>query len=187
MANRSTNSVQFEIVTSSPLPSCKRPCGESVPSTPMNSGKTSTRSSIKIRRLAHGGKPDRGLIDTSVAIALERLNQAALPAEIAISALTLAELTAGPHAATGLGRSRRRNHLQRIEASVECLDLDPARSRAYGRIYAATRAIGRKPRGARCVDLMIAATACAYGLPLYTLNASDIRGLNHLAEIVDLS
>jgi predicted nucleic acid-binding protein len=127
------------------------------------------------------------LIDTSVAIALEALNQAALPAEIAISALTLAELNAGPYAATGPDRARRLDHLQRIEASIECLDFDPACSRAYGRIYAAAQAIGRKPRGARCVDLMIAATACAYGLPLYTLNVSDMRGLDDLIEVVDLS
>ncbi|HET6997541.1 MAG TPA: PIN domain-containing protein [Solirubrobacterales bacterium] len=126
------------------------------------------------------------MIDTSVAIALEGLSQAALPSEIAISSLTLAELNAGPYAASGLVRTRRRDHLRRIEARIECLSFDPACSRAYGQIYAATHAIGRKPRGARCTDLMIAATARAHRLPLYTLNAADLRGLNGLVEVVDL-
>lgn len=47
--------------------------------------------------------------------------------------------------------------------------------------------MGRKPRGARAVDLMIAATALAHGLPLYTRNAKDLQGLDDLIEIVDVS
>jgi hypothetical protein len=34
---------------------------------------------------------------------------------------------------------------------------------------------------------MIAATAVAYVLPLYTLNALELRGLEDLVEIVDLN
>ena len=105
---------------------------------------------------------------------------------MAISALTLAELTAGPHAASGGERARRQDHLQRIEAGIECLDFDSACARAYGQIYWATRAIGRKARGARAVDLTIAATALGHQLPLYTLNAADFEGLDELIEIVDL-
>ena len=45
---------------------------------------------------------------------------------------------------------------------------------------------GRKPRGSRAIDLMIAATALAHDLPLYTLNAKDLRGLEALIEIVDV-
>ena len=58
---------------------------------------------------------------------------------------------------------------------------------AFGRIYAAVMAFGRKPRGPRALDLMIAATACAHELPLYTLNASDLAGLDALVEVVDVS
>lgn len=134
-----------------------------------------------------GPKTDRGLIDTSVAIALETIDPSRLPSEMAISALTLAELSAGPHAARSeANRTRRQDHLQRIEASIEPLDFDPASARAYGPIYSATLKIGRKARGSRTVDLMIAATARANDLPLYTLNGVDFHGLEGLVEIVDL-
>ena len=135
-----------------------------------------------------GQTSDRGLIDTSVAIVLETADRSRLPADIAISALTLAELSAGPYAADSeSSRARRQDHLQRIEAGIECLDFDSACARAYGQIYSATQEIGRKARGARVIDLMIAATARAHELRLYTLNASDLRGLDDLIEIVDLS
>jgi hypothetical protein len=132
--------------------------------------------------------PDRGLIDTSVAIALEVLDPVRLPSEVAISALTLAELSSGPITArTPEARAQRQDHLQRIEANIESLDFGPSCARAYGRICAATSQVGRRARGARAVDLMIAATALAHGLPLYTLNAADLRGLDDLIEIVDLT
>jgi predicted nucleic acid-binding protein len=135
-----------------------------------------------------GQTSDRGLIDTSVAIVLETTDRSRLPAEIAISALTLAELSAGPYAAgSESNRARRQDHLQRIEAGLECLDFNSACARTYGQIFSATRGIGRKARGAQAIDLMIAATARAYELRLYTLNASDLHGLEDLIEIVDLS
>ncbi|MGE0066427.1 MAG: type II toxin-antitoxin system VapC family toxin [Solirubrobacterales bacterium] len=131
---------------------------------------------------------ERGLIDTSVAIALEVVALERLPSEVAISTLTLAELTSGPVAAlTPVARAQRQDHLQRIEAGIESLDFDPVCARAYGRVSAAFHRIGRKPRGARAVDLMIAATALAHGLPLYTRNAADLRGLEGLIEIVDVA
>jgi hypothetical protein len=111
-----------------------------------------------------------------------------LPAEIAISALTLAELTAGPLAtADELERARRQERLQRFESGVESLNFSPSCARANGHVHAATHAAGRKPRGARAADLMISATALAHDLPLYTLNARDLRGLEGLLEIVDVS
>ncbi len=69
---------------------------------------------------------------------------------------------------------------------MEALPFDSECSRAMGHIAAATAALGRKARGSRVVDLMIAATALSYRLPLYTLNAADLRGLDDLVEIVDL-
>lgn len=69
---------------------------------------------------------------------------------------------------------------------METLPFEAACARAYGRIYAEVLAAGRKPRGPRSLDLMIAATALAYTLPLYTLNAADLQGLEELVEIVDL-
>lgn len=123
----------------------------------------------------------RGLLDTSVVIDLEHIEAAALPEEPAISALTLAELTAGPLAThDDEERARRQDRLQRIEASMDPLPFDDHAARAYGRIYAATRSSRRKPRGARAVDLLIAAVALANGLPLFTRNPRDF---DHLRSI----
>jgi predicted nucleic acid-binding protein len=156
-------------------------------STRSASEKTSTLTSIRTPRPGSGVRTDRGLIDTSVAVVLETIDLALLPAELAISALTLAELTAGPYAAgSSAERSRRQEHLQRVEADLESLAFDSASARAYGRIYAATLEIGRKARGARAIDLMIAATARSHELPLCTLNAADFLGLEDLVEVVDL-
>lgn len=130
----------------------------------------------------------RGLIDTSVVIGYEGVNVRRLPAEISISTLTLAELTSGPLAASDdLERARRQERLQRFEAGVDSLAFTPECARAYGHIYAAEMTSDRKPRGARAVDLMIAATAMAHDLPLYTLNAGDLSNLEQLVKVVDVS
>jgi predicted nucleic acid-binding protein len=115
------------------------------------------------------------------------MDRSRLPDALAISALTLAELSSGPFAAKSpTEKARRQDHLQRIEAKLECLEFDSECSRAFGPVYSAVREIGRKARGARVLDLMIAATALAHGLPLYTLNARDLHGLDDLIEIVGL-
>lgn len=104
---------------------------------------------------------------------------------MAISTLTLAELAGGPHGADNeLERSRRQRHLQDVASHFQALSFDPQCAYAYGWVYTAVEAVGRKPRGARMVDLMIAATALAHDLPLYTRNARDLRGLEDLIEIV---
>lgn len=131
------------------------------------------------------GRPPRGLVDTSVLIDLERIDSSALPIEIAISAMTLAELAAGPHATTDPAeRARRQDRLQRTEATFEPLPVDAAVARAYGRVYAAVATAGRKARGWRAVDLLVASTALATGLPLYTRNPDDFAGLSDLVDIV---
>jgi predicted nucleic acid-binding protein len=123
----------------------------------------------------------RGLLDTSVVVALEGLTAEQLPEEPAISALTLAELAAGPLATDDEDeRARRQDRLQRVETLLDPLPFDAAAARAYGRVYAATRAAERKPRGARAVDLMIAAVALARELPLFTRNPDDF---DHLTVI----
>lgn len=127
----------------------------------------------------------RGLIDTSVVLDLERLDPAALPMELAISALTLAELAAGPHVASDAKeRGVRQDRLQRTEATFDALPFDAAAARVYGRVYATVASMGRKARGARAVDLLIAATAAAANLPLYTRNAEDFRGLDDVVTVV---
>lgn len=97
----------------------------------------------------------------------------------------MAELAAGPHAATDSNeRARRQDRLQRTEAAFDPLPFDAEAARAYGRIYAAVLSVGRKARGTRAVDLMIAAIACSVGLPLYTRNPGDFAALGDLVEII---
>lgn len=127
----------------------------------------------------------QGLLDTSVIIDLEHLDPDLLPVESAVTAITMAELAAGPHATKDPDeRARRQDRLQRAEAAFDPLPFDSEASRAYGRVYAAVVTAGRKARGARAVDLMIAATACSNGLPLYTRNPDDFRTLQDLVEII---
>lgn len=129
----------------------------------------------------------RGLLDTSVIIDLAALEPARLPREVAVSAITMAELAAGPHATTDPEeRARRQDRLQRAEAAFDPLPFDGEAARAYGRIFASVMTTGRKARGARAVDLLIAATALAAGLPLYTRNGDDFQGLDGLVEVVVL-
>jgi hypothetical protein len=130
-------------------------------------------------------RPRRGLLDTSVVIDLERIDIDRIPQEVAISSLTLAELAAGPHATDDpIERGRRQDRLQRAEAVFEPLPFDAEAARAYGRIYAAVAAAGRKARGARAVDLLIAATAAAEGIPLYTRNGADFEALDGVVRVV---
>ena len=127
---------------------------------------------------------DRGIIDTSVVIDLERIAPADLPEEMAVTAVTLAELAAGPHATEeGSERARRQDRLQRTEAAFDPMPFDAATARAFGRVYEAVASTGRKPRGRRATDLFIAATALAAGLPLYTRNPGDFAGLANLVDV----
>ncbi len=143
------------------------------------------RSPIKWLLLVARARHPRGIIDTSVVIDLERVAPEGLPEEVAISAITLAELAAGPHVASDpTERARRQDRLQRVEATFEPLPVDGAVARAYGRIYAAVAEAGRKARGRRALDLLVAATALAADLPLYTRNPDDFAGTEDLLELV---
>jgi hypothetical protein len=130
---------------------------------------------------------DRGILDTSVVIDLERLDASVLPREVAVTSITMAELAAGPHATHDAAeRARRQDRLQRAEAAFDPIPFDAAAARAYGRVYAAVAAQGRKARGARAVDLLIAAVAAAAELPLCTRNPDDFSGLDDLVTVVAL-
>lgn len=126
----------------------------------------------------------RGLLDTSVVINQDEIALERLPVEAFISAMTLAELASGPHAATDPGeRALRQRRLQEAEATFEPLPFDAEAARAHGQIYGAVRSTGRSARG-RVMDLQIAAVAVANGLPLYTRNPDDLRGLGGLVTVV---
>jgi toxin FitB len=127
----------------------------------------------------------RGLLDTSVVIVLGEENgiAASLPEEVAISAATLAELHFGVLLAKDdLTRQYRLRRLGVIEATIQSISIDPAVARAYGTVAHVVKDIGRQPR-ARTMDLLIAATALAHNLSVYTRNADDFAGLQDLIEI----
>jgi len=126
-----------------------------------------------------------GLLDTSVVIDWhDPAVAAALPDEAAVSAITLAELAAGPHlAASQAERARRQARLQQVEAAFDPLPFDSAAARSYGQIVAAVAETGRSPRR-RVADMLIAATAHANQLALYTRNPDDFAGLATLVEMI---
>ncbi|POX83247.1 VapC toxin family PIN domain ribonuclease [Mycobacterium kansasii] len=126
-----------------------------------------------------------GLLDTSVVIDWhDPAIVAALPDEMAISAITVAELAAGPLlATTPIEAARRQARLQEVESRLEPLPFDGAVVRSYGLIVAAVVHEGRKPRS-RFADMLIAATAHANGLDLYSRNAEDFAGLEKLIRVV---
>ncbi len=126
----------------------------------------------------------RGVLDTNTVILLPRLRDARqLPALPAITTITLAELSVGPLlAATEEDRAARQAHVQQAEADFEPIAFDAAAARAFGQVAADLRRAGRKP-AARAYDTLIAATAIANGLPLYTVNPDDYVGITNLAVV----
>lgn len=138
----------------------------------------------------------RGMLDTNIMILRKWINPAELPAEMAISAITLAELSGGPHEVRPRGeqqrydehaeRARRLDVLQRAESEFDSVPFDAEAARIYGRIAAAVIAFGRKPRR-RVADLMIAATAVAEDLALFTTNPDDFAGLDKLLTVVPVT
>lgn len=127
---------------------------------------------------------ERGVLDTSTVILLPRLADAeALPVEPLITAITLAELSVGPLvAATDEERAARQAHVQQAEADFDPLPFDAPAARMFGVVAASLRRAGRKPQ-ARAYDAMIAATALANGLPLYTCNPDDFAGIDGLVVV----
>ena len=156
-------------------------------STPIGFGGTSMRSQIPGWTSLTEQRLARGILDTSVVIDMERIDPLRLPVEIAVTAITMAELAAGPHATTDPAeRARRQDRLQRAEAAFDALSFDTAAARAYGLIYSAVIAQGRKARGARAANLLIASVAAAHGIPLITRNPEDFSGLASIVTIVEV-
>ena len=130
------------------------------------------------------GRAQRGMLDTSAVIDLPALDPARLPVEAAIPAIVLAELAQGvamtKSAEQVMIRSQR---LADIEAAFAAIPFDREAARRYGTLVALTIAASRNPRPRR-IDLMIAATAAAHGLPLFTRNPDDFRGLDAAVTII---
>jgi predicted nucleic acid-binding protein len=149
-------------------------------------------SVIPMRGSAH----DRGLLDTNIVILRRWIDSDELPNEMAICAVTLAELSAGPHQVRPNSeqddydehaeRARRLDVLQRAEHEFDPIPFSAEAARTYGRVTAAVVSAGRKPRR-RIADLMIAATAIAEDLPLFTTNPDDFEGLLGLLTVVPVT
>lgn len=143
-----------------------------------------------------GSTHGQGLLDTNILILRRWVDPAELPDEMAISAITLAELSAGPHQVRPNSeqeaydehaeRARRLDVLQRAEHEFDPIPFGVEAARIYGRVTASVVAVGRKPRR-RAIDLMIAATAIAEELPLYTTNPDDFDGLRDLLIVVSVA
>jgi predicted nucleic acid-binding protein len=139
---------------------------------------------------------ESGLLDTNILILRKWIDPGELPAVVAISAITLAELSAGPHEVRPgseqkdyeehAERARRLDILQRAENVFDPIPFGAEAARAYGQVTAAVIAAGRKPRR-RAVDLMIASVAIAEDLRLFTTNPDDFAGLEHLLTVVPVT
>jgi len=122
-----------------------------------------------------------GVLDTSTLVLIDRLDPDSLPAEPVITAVTLAELSVGPLVASDdEERAARQLRLQQAEASFEPLAFDAQAARSFGGVAASLRRSGRKTRS-RAFDALIAATAIANDLPVYTCNPSDFEGIDGLS------
>jgi predicted nucleic acid-binding protein len=131
-------------------------------------------------------EPTRGLLDTSVVIDHDLIDPGLLPDQSAIAAITLAELAAGPHATEDKEeRARRQDRLQWATATWDPLPFDAEAARMYGRMFSAARAAGQKSRP-RLADLLVASTAAANSLPVYTRNPSDFDALKGIIKVVPL-
>jgi predicted nucleic acid-binding protein len=128
-----------------------------------------------------------GLLDTSVVVDWhDPTVLRAMPGQIAISAITAAELAAGPRQTTSPGEAAKRQaRLQEVEAMLEPIAFDGAAARSYGLVVAAVVREGRRPRS-RFADLLIAATAHSNGLDLYTRNGDDFQGIEDLVHVIDI-
>ncbi len=123
----------------------------------------------------------RAILDTSVVIAADI---APLEGELAISAITLAELHFGILVATQRKvRAERLRRLLVLQRTFDALPVDDAVAASYGQVAAAVVDVGRQPR-ARSMDLLIAATAHAHSARLYTRNTHDFEGLGDLVDVV---
>lgn len=133
--------------------------------------------------------PDRGLLDTNILILRRGIEPAELPDVMAISTVTLAELSAGVHLVPAddpdahAERARRVAILQQAETEFEPIPFDTPAARVFGRISAAVAGAGRTPRQ-RVADLMIASIAAAQQLALYTTNPDDFTGLDGIVRVV---
>lgn len=121
----------------------------------------------------------RLLLDTTFLIDTERsggdLDEAIGDEDdVAIAAITVAELRVGALLANGRNQIARADYLDDITATIPVLDYDLDVAEAHARLLVEVRAQG-EPRGAH--DLIIAATAKAFGLLVVSADESAFKDL----------
>ncbi|WP_086663992.1 type II toxin-antitoxin system VapC family toxin [Lentzea kentuckyensis] len=131
-------------------------------------------------------RPESGVLDTCAYIDLGLLDPAVLPEIPELTAVTMAELHQGVAMATdAASRAARTEKLGAAIADFEPLPFDSQAAARYGTLVALTMAANRNPKPRR-MDLMIAAVASSRGLPLYTRNAEDFKGLDDMVRIIEV-
>ena len=124
-----------------------------------------------------------GVLDTNAVVLLDRLTADDLPAQPTITSVTLAELSVGPLVTDDpVERAARQARLQETENAFDPLPFDAAAARAFGRVAADLRRGGRRVQ-ARAFDALIAATAIANDLPVFTCNPRDFAGIDALTVV----
>lgn len=125
----------------------------------------------------------KAILDTSVLIATD---VPPLDGELAISSASIAQLHFGVLVTTdGAVRAERLRRLSDFQRKFDALPVDDEVATSYGQLAAAVAATGRQPRS-RVMDLLIAATAHAHSARLYTRNAADLAGIEHLIDIAPI-
>lgn len=117
-----------------------------------------------------------GLADTSIFIASElgrELDESRLPAELAISAISLAELEVGVHAAKDTETRALRMATLNAASTLAALPVDEAAAREWARMR---YRLAESKRRINVNDLWIASIAVANGLPVVTQD-SDFEAL----------
>ena len=132
--------------------------------------------------MVDSSEDSRGLLDTSVLIAIEsgrQLRQEAIPEIVAISVVTKAELRVGIFAAEDIETRDRRLGTFELANRIVSLPVDEAVSRAWAQMRAYVRASGQR---VRVNDMWIAATAAAHDMPVLTQD-TDFDALNGVAGL----
>lgn len=136
------------------------------------------------RSAAVGERHRSGVLDTSTYIDLGLLDPAVLPEVPELTAITIAELHRGVAMAKDAAvRAARTEKLGAAIVDFDPLPFDGDAAARYGTLVALTLAANRDPKPRR-MDLMIAAIASSRGLPLYTRNEEDFKGLHDMATVV---
>ncbi|MGH3939792.1 MAG: type II toxin-antitoxin system VapC family toxin [Pseudonocardiaceae bacterium] len=129
----------------------------------------------------------RVLLDTSVIIDPPSQGTASFADVVSVSAVTVGELHYGVGAsADPVEQLYRRQRLQLVLDTSDVLPFDADVAESYGLLANVVRQAGRNPRPRR-MDLLIAATAVRHRFALATRNAADLRHLERVLTVINVT